>query len=88
MNQIIAPGRERTSVSRPLSNHPHPRLIIIIIINRHINTRSQVDSKVAVVSEQWLRLMHHCGLPKTDVDMINCDGCVWQQSRWQKLQIQ
>jgi 1-pyrroline-5-carboxylate dehydrogenase len=34
----------------------------------------KVDSKVSVVFEQFLRLMHHVGLPKTDVDMINCDG--------------
>jgi 1-pyrroline-5-carboxylate dehydrogenase len=31
----------------------------------------KVDSKVAVVFEQWLRMMHALGLPRTDVDMIN-----------------
>lgn len=34
----------------------------------------KVDSKVSVVMEQFLRLMHACGLPKTDVDFINSDG--------------
>lgn len=34
----------------------------------------KVDSKVAVVMEQFLRLLHVCGLPVTDVDMICCDG--------------
>lgn len=34
----------------------------------------KVDSKVAVVMEQALRLLHACGLPTTDVDFINCDG--------------
>lgn len=32
------------------------------------------DSRVSVVMEQALRLLHHCGLPKEDVDFINCDG--------------
>lgn len=34
------------------------------------------DSRVSVVMEQALRLFHACGLPKTDVDFINCDGPV------------
>jgi 1-pyrroline-5-carboxylate dehydrogenase len=34
----------------------------------------KVDSKVSVVAEQYLRLLHSLGLPKTDVDMINTDG--------------
>jgi len=37
----------------------------------------QVDSRVSVVMEQFLRLLHACGLPAGDVDFINCDGaCV------------
>ena len=32
------------------------------------------DSKVSVVMEQALRLLHHCGMPMTDVDFINSDG--------------
>lgn len=34
----------------------------------------KVDSKVSVVMEQALRLLHECGLQMTDVDFINCDG--------------
>lgn len=36
----------------------------------------QVDSKVSIVMEQLLRLLHHCGMPATDVDFINSDGPV------------
>ncbi|MFH0891418.1 MAG: aldehyde dehydrogenase family protein [Candidatus Falkowbacteria bacterium] len=31
-------------------------------------------TKVSVVIEQFLRLLHFCGLPMTDVDLIHCDG--------------
>lgn len=34
----------------------------------------KVDSKVSIVMEQMLRLLHSCGLPVEDVDFINCDG--------------
>lgn len=34
----------------------------------------KVDSKVSIVAEQMLRLLHECGLPMEDVDFINCDG--------------
>ncbi|KAK6123343.1 hypothetical protein DH2020_042915 [Rehmannia glutinosa] len=34
----------------------------------------KVDSKVCVVMEQMLRLLHECGLPLEDVDFINSDG--------------
>lgn len=33
-------------------------------------------SKVSVVMEQYLRLLHSCGLPTNDVDFINCEGDV------------
>mmetsp|Transcript_18644 Transcript_18644/g.48009 ORF Transcript_18644/g.48009 Transcript_18644/m.48009 type:complete len:578 (+) Transcript_18644:140-1873(+) len=36
----------------------------------------KVDSRVSVVFEQFVRLIIHCGLPPTDVDMIHCDGPV------------
>ena len=36
----------------------------------------KTDSKVAVVMEQALRLLHDCGLPLDDVDYINCSGPV------------
>ncbi|KAJ4712155.1 aldehyde dehydrogenase 12A1 [Melia azedarach] len=34
----------------------------------------KVDSKVSVVMEQMMRLLHSCGLPVEDVDFINSDG--------------
>ncbi|KAL7098722.1 hypothetical protein ACP275_09G035700 [Erythranthe tilingii] len=34
----------------------------------------KVDSKVSLVMEQMLRLLHECGLPVEDVDFINSDG--------------
>ncbi|XP_031487377.1 probable aldehyde dehydrogenase isoform X2 [Nymphaea colorata] len=36
----------------------------------------KVDSKVSVVMEQMLRLLHECGLLMEDVDFINTDGFV------------
>ncbi|KAK7388967.1 hypothetical protein VNO78_23798 [Psophocarpus tetragonolobus] len=34
----------------------------------------KVDSKVSIVMEQMLHLLHTCGLPAEDVDFINSDG--------------
>ena len=34
----------------------------------------KVDSKVSVVMEQFMRLLHACGLPLGDVDFIHTDG--------------
>lgn len=34
------------------------------------------DTRVSVVMEQMLKLLHHCGMPKHDLDFINCDGPV------------
>ncbi|XVF09126.1 hypothetical protein REPUB_Repub07fG0064300 [Reevesia pubescens] len=34
----------------------------------------KVDSKVSIVMEQMMRLLHHCGLLAEDVDFINSDG--------------
>jgi len=34
----------------------------------------KVDSKVCIVMEQMLRLLHDCGLPVEDVDFVNADG--------------
>lgn len=36
----------------------------------------KVDSKVCIVMEQALRMLHDCGLDTTDVDLIHCDGPV------------
>lgn len=40
---------------------------------------TKVDWKVAIVMEQFLRMLHACGLPKTDVDYIYCDGPVMNE---------
>jgi len=32
--------------------------------------------KCALVMEQYLHLLHHCGMPKDDVDLLNCQGPV------------
>ena len=34
----------------------------------------KVDSKVSVVFEQFVRLLIHCGLPSTDLNLIHCRG--------------
>ncbi|KAL5544405.1 hypothetical protein UlMin_008189 [Ulmus minor] len=34
----------------------------------------KVDSKVSIVMDQMMRLLHYCGLPEEDVDFINSDG--------------
>lgn len=36
-------------------------------------------SRVSIVMEQALRMLHQCGLPAADVDLINCDGPVMHQ---------
>lgn len=41
-----------------------------------------LDVKVAVVMEQALRLLHHCGVPMEDLDFINCDGKVMHGWGW------
>jgi delta 1-pyrroline-5-carboxylate dehydrogenase len=32
--------------------------------------------QVSIVAEQLLRLLHHCGMPRTDVDLIHGSGRV------------
>mmetsp|Transcript_21016 Transcript_21016/g.68006 ORF Transcript_21016/g.68006 Transcript_21016/m.68006 type:complete len:356 (-) Transcript_21016:987-2054(-) len=34
----------------------------------------KVSSQVSVVMEQFLRLLHSCGLPREDVDFVQCSG--------------
>mmetsp|Transcript_9644 Transcript_9644/g.13502 ORF Transcript_9644/g.13502 Transcript_9644/m.13502 type:complete len:563 (+) Transcript_9644:145-1833(+) len=36
------------------------------------------DSRVSVVMEQALKMLHSCGMPVKDLDMINCQGSVMQ----------
>ena len=40
---------------------------------------TKVDEKVQICMEQFLRLAHHVGLPKGDVDLIYCNGPVMNQ---------
>jgi len=39
----------------------------------------KVDHKVAIVMDQFLRLLHACGMPVGDVDFIQCEGQVMHQ---------
>lgn len=34
----------------------------------------KIDSKVSAVFEQFVRLLIHCGLPATDLDLLHCRG--------------
>lgn len=36
------------------------------------------DVKTAMPLEQFIRLLHHCGLPKEDLDLIYADGPVME----------
>lgn len=35
-----------------------------------------VDHRVSIVVEQLLRLLHHCGMPRTDADLVHGGGAV------------
>lgn len=39
----------------------------------------KVDWKVAICMEQFIRMLHHVGLPKTDIDFVYCDGPVMNE---------
>ena len=32
------------------------------------------DTRVSFPLEQWVRMLHYCGLPKDDMDFIHCEG--------------
>ncbi|EKX47052.1 hypothetical protein GUITHDRAFT_94019 [Guillardia theta CCMP2712] len=38
----------------------------------------KVDSKVSIVMDQFIRLLHSCGMPMGDLDFINCHGPMMQ----------
>mmetsp|Transcript_21230 Transcript_21230/g.59302 ORF Transcript_21230/g.59302 Transcript_21230/m.59302 type:complete len:346 (-) Transcript_21230:11-1048(-) len=40
---------------------------------------TKVDWKVAIVMEQFIRMLHHCGLPKTDIDFLYSDGPIMNE---------
>lgn len=37
------------------------------------------DSRTNIVLEQWIRMMHYCGLPKEDMDFLYADGPVMEK---------
>ena len=37
------------------------------------------DSICGFPLEQWIRMLHYCGLPLEDMDFINCDGPVMEK---------
>ena len=37
------------------------------------------DSRTSIVLEQWVRMLHHCGMPKEDMDFIHADGPVMEK---------
>lgn len=39
----------------------------------------KVDSKVSIVMQEMLRMLHACGMPTTDVDFIHSDGPVMNE---------
>lgn len=32
------------------------------------------DTRVSFPLEQWVRMLHYCGLPKSDLDFLHCEG--------------
>lgn len=37
------------------------------------------DSRCSFPLEQWVRMLHYCGLPKEDIDFMHGDGPVIEQ---------
>ena len=37
------------------------------------------DTRTSLPLEQWIRMMHYCGLPKEDLDLIHCDGPIMEK---------
>mmetsp|Transcript_67775 Transcript_67775/g.93860 ORF Transcript_67775/g.93860 Transcript_67775/m.93860 type:complete len:203 (+) Transcript_67775:357-965(+) len=37
------------------------------------------DSRTSFPLEQWIRMLHHCGLPKEDMDFLHADGPVMEK---------
>lgn len=34
----------------------------------------KADTRVSFPLEQWIRMLHYCGLPRSDLDFIHCEG--------------
>jgi len=37
------------------------------------------DTRTSIVLEQWIRMLHYCGLPKEDMDFLHADGPVMEK---------
>jgi len=37
------------------------------------------DSRTSFPLEQWIRMLHYCGMPMTDLDYIQCDGPIMEK---------
>lgn len=37
------------------------------------------DSRTNFVLEQWIRMLHYCGLPKEDIDFLYADGPIMEK---------
>jgi len=37
------------------------------------------DTRTSMVLEQWIRMLHYCGLPKEDMDFLHADGPVMEK---------
>eukprot|EP00123_Amoebidium_parasiticum_P012803 comp21588_c0_seq1/m.30186 comp21588_c0_seq1/g.30186 ORF comp21588_c0_seq1/g.30186 comp21588_c0_seq1/m.30186 type:complete len:534 (-) comp21588_c0_seq1:700-2301(-) len=51
---------------------PALQLMGALYMGNKVNLKTA--STTSAVVEQWLRFMHYCGVPKTDVDYLNCGG--------------
>ena len=37
------------------------------------------DTRTSMVLEQWVRMLHYCGLPKEDMDFLHAEGPVMEK---------
>lgn len=37
------------------------------------------DTRTAIPCEQWIRMLHYCGLPAEDLDLLHADGAVTER---------
>jgi 1-pyrroline-5-carboxylate dehydrogenase len=37
------------------------------------------DTRTSIALEQWVRMLHHCGLPKEDLDLMHSDGPIMEK---------
>lgn len=56
---------------------PILQLMAALYMGNHVTLK--VDSKVAIVMDQCIRMLIHCGLPATDVNFINSNGPVMNE---------